>query len=338
MIYLEEDVGSFVNLTYLNNPSFYRGFCIIALIVFVYSVGFSYLYFPRRLIRQKRVMLRVLRKKKGIMESDSFHSVFNLHTEGQHPLSGLIAEYTGYRLVDDVDQYLVRKHRNHMTTHQHLMCYLLSGTLIYACFIPIYLISTHWNNSFVHYLKTECLYDVNAPNNVEATGIDINSLCSPSTAADVDPFVFYLSKQYGDWDAVGTQYCFVNRQEFKVRRPLSDCWCPRDCCCEDARNRCGRGCGCCTNNYCCGHCFCQWANSCGFCWCGIAICYIGIAYFAWCGGICSAQCNDKYKINLKKKWDVDQVDEEAVELQVLSQTSTSNSPSTTLETRLISQE
>ena len=85
---------------------------------------------------------------------------------------------------------------------------LLSATLFYAGFIPLYLVSNHWNISNVLFLKTECsLYwtDSTDPSyccespTTSQTEIDILSLCSTDTMADAVPYTFYVkTSRYGN--------------------------------------------------------------------------------------------------------------------------------------------
>lgn len=81
-ITLEEDIVSFVNFTYLKNPSFFEGLWSIALAVLLYSFYFSCISFPIHMSKQKRIQLRILQSN-GFMDSDAVLSLLHNCTDGQ---------------------------------------------------------------------------------------------------------------------------------------------------------------------------------------------------------------------------------------------------------------
>merc|ERR1719474_1048345 len=313
VVYLEEDIDSFLDSRYLDDPLFAQWMWTLTLFVAFYATACS-LSYPVHMAQQKALKLRVLRLR-GFVEPHSLLPLIDQYTDGQHHLSKLIVEFAGFHLIENITDFLQRKYRRTFSvqqgTFQYFICFLLSATLLYAGFVPLYLASKHWNHSFVFYLKTECtLYwtDSSSPTycclspTTSQTEIDIHSLCSADTLQDALPFTFYLKSDRYEWskgeDAFyelnnGPEWqdghCFVNDSNFRVRQPLIDCCCSDDSeCrrCNDRRNRCGRGCK--VHRSCDCHCCYDCANCCGYFWC---LCLVTCGgWTGWCCLVCSLFC------------------------------------------------
>ena len=317
VVYLEEDIDSFLDPRYLNDPIFYQWMWIIAIFVVFYSFMISCILYPRRMSSQKRVQLEILQSD-GFIDAEFVLPVLNQYSGDQQYISELILNFAGFRLIYDMDQWIRRKHAKHRNskntfiflsqpTWHYFVRFLLSGTLLYALFIPFYLVVNHWNNSYILYLKTECtlywLEDTwNDRLSKSQTEINIHSLCSSATLHAATPYTFYLKSDrydsgkandafysyysptdrldgYPEWSQDG--HCFVNKNNFKVRQPLIDCCCSDSDECtksNDRRNRCGRGCK--VQKKCDIHCCCDCANCCGYC--GALFCFTGCGCYLWC--------------------------------------------------------
>ena len=256
VLYLREDNTSCLSTDYLKEP----GYIVIAFVI-TYSLLCSCIVFPLRLPSQKRITLRILHQK-GIMESQFVLPLLDKHTDGQRHISQLVADFAGYHFVDSVDQFVRRVN----TRCEHVsdsvvyffICYILTGTLLYCSFIPIYTISRHWNDSYALFLRTECTYY----DSRNMTVVDVHSLCDPNSLDDAEEYTFSL-----EWDTVELygndsedMDCYVNTEHYKVRSPLHNgfcgkcykcCKCGDVYCCPELRNRCGRFGGGNDSNICC---------------------------------------------------------------------------------------
>lgn len=264
LAYLDEDITSFVNFNHLNNLTFYALFSTIAVSLLSCSYYISYIHFPRHMESQKKIQLRVLHSR-GLIDRQCVISLLDEHTDGQDSVSQLIVDYIGGRVVESIESYLLRKSPHSLYLFLTLLC---AGTLLYACFIPVYMMATHWNNSYVQYLKTECANTgyIYGSSRSGQFHINIESLCSASTAVEPGRFAFETDDEVTESSAAGRGgahvHCFVNKNTFKVRLPQSDCCCSGERCGGDARVRCGK-CG-----SCCHQCvFYNCANCCGFIGC-----------------------------------------------------------------------
>lgn len=291
VVNLDENLSSFVRFDCFSDPTFWIYFAVILVAVSTYSVLFAYILYPRHMASQKQLQLRVLHQE-GMMDPVLLSDVFNVYTEGQQIVHQLISEFAGFELIDNLESFLVQKltplspHDLHTLTSRPGPCkaksspsalnyflYLMfHGTLIYATYIPSYMMRHHQKDSVLHYLKTECTYswafhydEWNTPGGWEME-IDLYSLCSPSTAVDVEPFIFSLSSPtafqdesdatnqniYDDFDYDIVSYrdthCYVHEDTLEVRQALADtecCWgCRTDCCCVNRRDQCGKCCDC----------------------------------------------------------------------------------------------
>ena len=319
VLYLKEDITSCLSTDYLYEPGFELGSYIVIAFVITCSLLCSCIVYPLRLSSAKRITLRILHQK-GIMESHLVLPPLDTQTDGQSNISQLIADFAGYHFVDSEDQ-CVRRVPNTRFEHVSdsavffMLCHILTGTLLYCSFIPIYTISRHWSDSYTLFLKTECtFYD-----SKNMTIVDVHSLCHPNTLEDAEEYTFSL-----EWDTLKTygmdsddMDCYVGTENLKVRSPLHldlGC-CPNAKCCNrnEPRNRCGR-------------CFAreqhsepstQCSNCCtiGYCICMVASCLIP------CWMLCLKQLfglmDEKYEFADKYTAELPQTEEE-VELMITS--------------------
>ncbi len=237
VIYLEEDVDSFFGAVHWYNLVTAKWLQIGTLCVVIYILMCSLIWFPLRMRSQKQTKLRVLASE-GIVDYDTVLPLINAHIDGAQDISNLILQFAGtqtsfhfevastfehgsasfdfarIQTVRDIDDtYLQRRGEFAsesvcQSAWRYRLYFLLNATLFYAGFIPLYLVSNHWNVSNFAFLKTECaLYGTDSSDpdhccespSTSQTEIDILSLCSADTMDDAAPYTFYVkTSRYGN--------------------------------------------------------------------------------------------------------------------------------------------
>ena len=178
---------------------------------------------------------------------------------------------------------------------------MLLGTILISSAIPIYMVPLHVQDSYLSYLKVECTYYY--PGNetiaVPIVGINLGETdCNENTYRYNENMTILAdteSRYKHNFKRIEPQNtnCFVNSNNFSVRRPIQNSGCGCDCKCNGC-NRCGRGCNCkcCADGWSspddergscdCYGCCCGCCNAHGYFWCLCLPC-IGFIYVIFRG-------------------------------------------------------
>ena len=289
-LYLEEDFTSIFDER-LWTDSFPIAVIIWCTILIVISSFIACIYHPLDIIKHKRIKLLA---RENTHSKPQINAIFNLYTKGSQDIIDLITEYADIEWIEDLDKNLnyCRITCGNTTTSRDtkvlLIMYIFISTIITASAIPIYLVSAHINDSYLSYLKAECTYY--NPSSSVLMEISLNGgHCMDNTYQYIEGYSLFSESNHVSFDMIGqdiklgSHNCYINVQDFSVRRPIYNIGtegflfkCGDDHECKNC-SRCGKGCyGCCYAGCC------ECCNCCGYCWCLCCACGGIACACVWC--------------------------------------------------------
>eukprot|EP01084_Bolivina_argentea_P062583 114464_1 len=298
-IWLYQDRTTLFNDKFWIQWQFEVGLCFVAFIVIVMSFYSVYIRHPRFVQTQKQLKLREAHRDHYIIFESDILPYLNQYTRYNQNVNGIIMEFANVTLKD-INSVIIKTRVNYYCCYHKYGCYhkgqcyvscpipsylqlvmhILIGTLLIACYIPMYMVTAHFTDSYLSYLKTECyyLYDPNFGLYM-FDGISMEDICmNDSLQTDQYNFFVYdtahtfISSYPNKYNV--TQYesfdCFINKKTLKVRYAFTEADCK--CCIEFVRwGKCsciwGWRDSCCDSNFCAYVCCALCGGGCSLVWC-----------------------------------------------------------------------
>eukprot|EP01084_Bolivina_argentea_P303296 523601_1 len=265
IIWLDQDFTSLFHKEYWFKPSFAIGITIISVIVIILSFVITYYNYPRNKLYFKQKQIKLLHVRSlGLIIKDDIMPHLNKYTRGNIDVNNLILQFADTKVFDNVDSIIKSVTVTNQTSLLYLLCIcIISATFLIVSYIPLHMVATHWSQSYVSYLKTECQSEFvrsgagDDEEDLYHTQVVIDKLCNDNTLTygKIQYEFLVQSWELTDHLESGDLSCYVHKDNGTVRIPIKGC----NCC-----TRCGKGCTRCYKSNAVVNC-CDCCNCCSCC-------------------------------------------------------------------------
>ena len=264
---LDEDFVTLFDAPSWDNQSYIIGLLFVLLFILLISSFLLWLLRSTSRIKQRAIKLRI----HSMYLSEEINDPLDPYTNHNQDINSIILAFSDIKIIDPSRI----TPNNHDLFHLFII-YILIGTLLIASYTTTFMVVSHWNDSYVSYLKVECNFLSYDFFTRAIAVLDIDELCEGERYPNIQFQVNLLYDYAADTTYFGND-CYINKHDFTVRAPVIPC--ESLCCCcgsSDTVSRCGKGIKCASFNLNCGGYF--WCFSAGLC--GV-ICWIRLVIKYW---------------------------------------------------------
>ena len=147
IINLDESFKSLFDIPFWSTQSYIIGLSFVILFILLISSWLIWLLTSTSRIKQRAIKLRI----HSLYLSEEINHPLDPYTNRNKDINAIILAFSDIKIINPS-----RITPNNQELYRLFSIYILIGTLLIASYTTTFMVVSHWNDSYLSYLKVEC--------------------------------------------------------------------------------------------------------------------------------------------------------------------------------------